>query len=248
MSIAAVEPLLDEATLADSDSSSGSAYDRVVVTALDPLTLGAAAEAGNLARTHRFVPGSVLRGALASRWIRDNGPPTSNGRREAFVSIFERDVRFGPLYIEGTDVVPLSVQRCRYQPQEECAAPIAYDEAVEPATENTCPVCQGRLEREKGEIAPPVGPVTVTRNGPDSGGARLEEQLFGRRGAPTRNQVLRLRIRSPRLARRAIGIGPVVGWSAHHHRPGAASTSTPSNRRLRTLVRTGRWSSDVVPR
>ena len=47
----------------------------VVVTAEEPLALGVSPESGNVIDSWAYVPGSVLRGALAAAWIASHGPP-----------------------------------------------------------------------------------------------------------------------------------------------------------------------------
>ncbi|MCP2170354.1 type III-B CRISPR module-associated Cmr3 family protein [Goodfellowiella coeruleoviolacea] len=132
----------------------------VVVTAQQPLALGRGTSAGASAPTHRHIPGSVLRGALAAAWIAEHGEPTrESGLRDEFVALFERNVRFGPLFAPGSTVVPLSVLRCKYQRDNSCAQ-IWHDEAfsdeeiTEEVKEKTrvCESCGGPLARGRSEV------------------------------------------------------------------------------------------------
>lgn len=62
---------------------------------------------------HSFVPGSVLRGALASVWITDHG-----GRGEGFVELFEGPLRYSPALPAGSAVEPASRRWEKYPPKE----------------------------------------------------------------------------------------------------------------------------------
>lgn len=68
---------------------------------------------GNTASTLEFIPGTALRGAMAQRYLRRGGSPTSDD----FVEMFERSIRFldGRLRIDGrrSAPVPLSARRCK---------------------------------------------------------------------------------------------------------------------------------------
>lgn len=123
----------------------------VTVTARQPLALGTRPRAGAPAPTHRYIPGSVLRGALAAAWITEHDGPTGKDEPPAeFRDLFERDVRFGPLFTAGSTVVPLSVLHCKYQRDDACAR-VFRDEAFGEDTDR-CPHCDGLLERGKGEV------------------------------------------------------------------------------------------------
>lgn len=123
----------------------------VVLTAYQPLSPGARPAADAPAPIHRHIPGSTLRGALAARWLVEHGFTSSRqAPREEFLDIFERQVRFGPLFAAGSAVVPLSVVRCKYRATEQCSAEW-YDQAVAqpPAS---CQYCGGPLEPGKGDV------------------------------------------------------------------------------------------------
>jgi CRISPR-associated protein Csx10 len=122
----------------------------VCLTAHQPLALGVRPSGRAPTQTQLHVPGSVLRGALAGAWIRDHGEPSKERgelRRE-FVALFESDTLFGPLFVEGTGVVPLSVRRCKYQ-----ACPGVHpDAAFADEVPASCPSCQGPLTPGRGEV------------------------------------------------------------------------------------------------
>lgn len=126
----------------------------VTVTARQSLALGTRPRPGAPGLSHRHIPGSVLRGALAEEWVMDHGEPSAKPQlRPEFVALFERGVRFGPLFAPGSTIVPLSVLTCKYQPDEPCMAGW-YDEAWGGVPES-CPRCDGPLSRGSGAVIHP---------------------------------------------------------------------------------------------
>jgi CRISPR-associated protein Csx10 len=133
----------------------------VTATARQALAMGRHPTAEATVPTHRHVPGSVLRGALAAAWLTEHGEPDPlqpgraripAGRRDAFIEIFEGRVRFGPLLAPGSYVVPLSVRRCKYpKPGHDCHR-VALDAAFLDPTPDRCPACDGALEAGRGEV------------------------------------------------------------------------------------------------
>lgn len=138
----------------------------VTVVARQRLALGVGSEVSYFTGTHSFVPGSVLRGALAAAWIADpkHGPPSMrDGRADEFRELFDGDIRYGPLHVTGSSVIPVSVWRCKYPKDDECRR-VAVDRAFEDG--DACPACHGgSLEQGKGqvELPPGVGLERVTR-------------------------------------------------------------------------------------
>jgi CRISPR-associated protein Csx10 len=106
-------------------------------------------EIGYRGKIEPYIPGSALRGALASGWIRTNGIPlSSNARQGEFVEMFERNVRFGYLFAPNQQIIPLSVLQCKYRSRIECRQ-VFFDEALgQNAT--SCPICSGPVETSKG--------------------------------------------------------------------------------------------------
>ena len=132
---------------------------RVTVTARQRLALGVGSEVSYFTDTHPFAPGSVLRGALAAAWIAENGPPTAASGAAAFRELFDGPIRYGPMFVPGTVVVPVSARRCKYPRDAGCESQ-AVDEAFE--TGSRCPACQGPLEPGKGQVILP-GDVSLER-------------------------------------------------------------------------------------
>jgi CRISPR-associated protein Csx10 len=130
----------------------GSGILRVTVTARQRLALGVGSEVSYFTGTHSFVPGSVLRGALAAAWIAEHGPPPDGSA--AFGGLFDGPIRYGPMYVPGTVVVPVSVRLCKYPKNEFCKAQ-AVDAAFEAGAK--CPACSGPLEPGKGQVELPGG-------------------------------------------------------------------------------------------
>lgn len=128
---------------------------RVTITAEQPLALGTGSEVSFFTDSHSFVPGSVLRGALAAAWIAQNGPPNrSNANVGQFRELFDGDLRYGPLFVEGGQREPLSVLHCKYPETGDCEA-TAIDLAFE--HQAVCPGCRKGLEPSKGELHLPEG-------------------------------------------------------------------------------------------
>ena len=120
----------------------------VQVTAHQPLTLGIRPAGTAPVPTRLHVPGSVLRGALAAAWIAENGLPTKvpAAQRREFIALFEGDVSYGPLFAEGSHIVPMSVLRCKYR---HCTSVI--DEAFPTSGSETGCAC-GPLVPGRGEV------------------------------------------------------------------------------------------------
>jgi hypothetical protein len=59
----------------------------VSVTTRQRVALGTGSEVGFFTGSHPFVPGSVLRGALAAAWIAEHGPPGQGSSAEALAQV-----------------------------------------------------------------------------------------------------------------------------------------------------------------
>ncbi|WP_329543354.1 hypothetical protein OG548_45880 [Streptomyces sp. NBC_01356] len=132
-------------------------YD-TVVTARQPLALGTRPAGTAPTRTHRHIPGPVLRGALAALWIAAHGTPdrlqtTAPDLYAQFIELFEGVVRYEPLYAPGWQTVPMSVLRCKYPRNQQCAR-WAEDEAFPAAGDGLCPHCKAPGARSKGAVEP----------------------------------------------------------------------------------------------
>lgn len=150
----------------------------VTATASQGLAIGGPAEVGFDKSTLPYVPGSTLRGALAAAWIREHGlPDASNARRQDFLRLFERDVRYGPLFQEGTSVVPLSAVWCKYPRTESCEQ-WGIDAAVD-GEARICPHCHNGIDVGKGEITN-LRRRRVMRTELDPQGRALDQHLFAR--------------------------------------------------------------------
>src|SRR5580692_2841818 len=94
---------------------------RVTVQAAQRLALGTGSEVSYYTGTHSFVPGSVLRGALAAAWIAEHGPPTAAGSdRTRFRYLFDGPIRYGARRVPGSTVTPVSARVCKYPKSPEC--------------------------------------------------------------------------------------------------------------------------------
>ncbi|MFF0520681.1 RAMP superfamily CRISPR-associated protein [Actinomadura nitritigenes] len=142
------------------------------------LAIGGPAEVGFDKQSLPYVPGSTLRGALASVWIREHGKPTpGNPHREEFIELFERSVQFGPLLQEGTELVPLSAVFCKYPRTAECAN-WSIDAAVDPGA-HLCPHCGHGTETGKGQLQG-VRVQRTLRARLDVRGVPIDGHLFAR--------------------------------------------------------------------
>lgn len=131
----------------------------VTVTARQALAIGQRPTADAPVHSHLHIPGSVLRGALAATWITQYGEPdpvrpgrgnVPAARKPEFIGVFERGVRFGPLFMTGSVIVPLSVVQCKYAPERDCRD-MLFDEAFAPVPKR-CPVCDGPLVQGRGDV------------------------------------------------------------------------------------------------
>ena len=99
--------------------------------------------------THDHIPGTVLRGALAARWVAEHGVPVTT--TPEFLDIFEGDGAFGPLHSELSVPVPLSVHLHKYRPEPGRCAKEMWDEATAKVPDK-CEDCAKPLERSKGTM------------------------------------------------------------------------------------------------
>lgn len=124
--------------------SSRASWYTVTLTAQQPVSLGRSGPRGYLTPTHPYIPGSVVRGALASAWIAAHGTPD-----DLFEDTFDRRIRFGPAFPDGLTLVPQSVHLCKYH-QSGAPHAASYDEALLNPGEVLPEPC-GAWDRSKGE-------------------------------------------------------------------------------------------------
>lgn len=131
----------------------------VALTAEEPLRVGGGT-IGQVVTAHDHVPGSVLRGALAARWIAEHGLPDSveDPLAEQFRALFEGHIRYGPLLPHGSDLEPLAVARCRYQPTADCHD-VLIDAAHVDEEPTYCTTCHGPLIAGKGALRDCPAPI-----------------------------------------------------------------------------------------
>jgi len=150
-----------------------------------------------------YIPGTALRGAFAKRWILENGPPDrSNPKRDEFVALFHRDVRWPVLAPPGATAEPLSAMVHKYGRPADCKNHrLDRAEALASGSESDtrkCRSCGSRLESAKGTwVGTSQAALTFsdrTRVGLESvggaGGRRhraADGELFSRRGIAGRS-------------------------------------------------------------
>ena len=157
----------------------------VTVVARQRLALGTGSEVSFFTGSHAFVPGSVLRGALAAAWIAEHGPPAPGSSEQAwFRDVFDGPVRYGPLQVPGSFVQPVSARRCKYTKNGACERAVV-DAAFESGT--TCPECGGPTEPGKGQVTLPPGVMLdrITRTSIDrKTGKAAEGELYSHGALP----------------------------------------------------------------
>lgn len=140
-------------------------------------------EIGYRGKVEPYIPGSVVRGALATAWIRSNGIPRSTNKKQTeFVDLYERNVRYGYLFAPDQRIVPLSVRLCKYQPDDACRGFFRDDAFLTDLKVATC-TCGGPLEMSKGN-ATVDSRAYRTRTALTSDERPLEENLFARQVIP----------------------------------------------------------------
>jgi CRISPR-associated protein Csx10 len=150
----------------------------LIAVARQGLAVGGPAEVGFDKGTLPYVPGSTVRGALATAWIRQNGiPDPVNPLRDEFISLFEGAIRYGPLFQEGTAITPLSAAWCKYPATPGCGAWSA-DVAVD-GDAAMCPHCGKGTETGKGEVTG-VRVRQILRTRLDEAGRAEDGNLYAR--------------------------------------------------------------------
>lgn len=147
---------------------------RLTVTLTGAASPASARERGFVTSTYDYLPGSVVRGALASRWI------ATHGRPEDDPTVFSEQVvqlRVGPGLPVGATRVPLSVYQCKYPTTQACRT-TAVDAAFAPVT--ACGGCGAPLEASRGQwtVRPRVTHRTSTALSAHETAA--DAQLFAR--------------------------------------------------------------------
>lgn len=152
----------------------------LVLTLRQPAQLGNRARRDNVLATMEYVPGSVVRGALAAAWLARNGvAKRGTPEREEFLKLFEGGVRYGALLREGTEFISLAVAGHKYEKRDDCEV-IDYDRARGEKPPPYCDQCGSPIEQRKGLKGDreSVGRRTSVAIGP--GGTARPGELFTR--------------------------------------------------------------------
>ncbi len=111
---------------------------KIELTTLAPVIVTAAHDAQVMTRAQRLVPGSVLRGVLATRFIERKHLGEAAHRDEAFRALFFQRLRFLPGYpVQGKGrafPLPLSLMKSKPQGEE---APVIKDRFLHKGAEET---------------------------------------------------------------------------------------------------------------
>lgn len=161
------------------------------LTATSRVSVGMGPAVANDRRVSDVIPGSTVRGALATAYARDTGMswdrPTAG-----FVKVFEQIGRFGVAIPEGYRLVRASEVQCKYL-QEGCPTgwrDLAIDVLSETTPPRNCPSCGGPWAFGKRALIvassgppPPHEMVSTTRAALSVDGVAVQGQLFSRRAA-----------------------------------------------------------------
>jgi len=125
---------------------------RVFATAETPFAISVRRATGNDLDTQRFIPGTVIRGALAAAYLAEHNEPDA-----AFHALFlQKLVRFGDLRIGDARPWPLSVRQCAAKPDEHPK----IDNLLRAGAEGVLPIeCQDPEENpeDRPKLEPPQG-------------------------------------------------------------------------------------------
>lgn len=151
---------------------------RVNITLLAPTMIGSGPARGNHVDSLRYVPGGTLRGALAQRWILENGTPdtVSDEQLAEFGSIFEGDISFGPAHAVGSRIRGLSELHLKYGWRDDL-------EPVVDIAQQEAPVHLLDYEAGKGQIDG-IDTVDVARTALDESERAKDGQLYSREALP----------------------------------------------------------------
>jgi CRISPR-associated protein Csx10 len=130
---------------------------RVYAEAETPAAISVRRATGNDLDTQRFIPGTVIRGALAAAYLEESGGPDAG-----FAALFlNRMVRYGDLRIGDARPWPLSTRQCSARPDEHAKIDNLLREGAGRASPRECPVVVGKdgekVLRCKWKFEPPKG-------------------------------------------------------------------------------------------
>lgn len=135
----------------------------LTLTLRQPAQLGDKARKDYVLSTMEHIPGSVVRGALAARWLAEHGPSRpGTPERDEFLALFEGGVRYGALLRPGTEFMSLAVVGHKHDPLPDCET-ADYDRAVGAEPPLYCPSCKSPLEQRSGLPRVRPGDPAATR-------------------------------------------------------------------------------------
>jgi CRISPR-associated protein Csx10 len=143
------------------------------IWATQRIAAGTRAETGNVRDSHSILPGSVVRGSLATAWLRDHNLIVAD---ERFADLFERDITIRPARPRAAKLVPLSLVWCKY-PNEGCPHGIqdlASQHIVAPRS------CDDAPAYGRGWLTDDVPKVSSTRTKLTADAVAATGQLFTR--------------------------------------------------------------------
>ncbi|MFV0460522.1 MAG: hypothetical protein ACK5MT_17330 [Actinomycetales bacterium] len=153
----------------------------VELTARARISAGRRNQVDNLRTAHAVLPGSVIRGGLATAWAVEHGmrwgQPTSE-----FCEFFEGGGVFGQAVPKSATLKALSEVSCKY-PEIGCEGSrrdLAHAVLSGQPLPRSCPGCQGALDTGKGWDVPPELIVTTTRTRLTKDGVASQGNLFAR--------------------------------------------------------------------
>lgn len=153
---------------------------QLALTLRQPAQMGSKARRDNVLSTLEYIPGSVVRGALAAGWLARHGVSRPGTReREEFLTLFEGGVRYGALLRNGTEFMSLAVVGHKYDPEDSCSD-VDYDRAMGDKPPLYCPDCGSPLEQRRGLTGEREVPRRRTSVAISPAGTAVERALFTR--------------------------------------------------------------------
>jgi CRISPR-associated protein Csx10 len=152
----------------------------ITLTLRQPAQIGDRSREDFVLSTLDYIPGTVVRGALAAAWLARNGvsrPGTP--QRAEFLRLFEGPVRFGALLRTGTEFPSLSLVGHKYPATDDCAVR-EYDLALIDDAPIQCPDCDSPFEPGKKLRGGRPDKKRRTSVSIGDGGVALSGQLFTR--------------------------------------------------------------------
>lgn len=161
---------------------------------------------------HQVIPGSAVRGAIASAWARDH-EETWGAASPRFVHLFEGDGVFGQAVPAGARLEPMSWRQCKY-PGEKCRTTwtdLAWLVLQGEDPPPRCPTCQTSWKAGRGwRLGAPgavIGTIGTAQRNSSALAAEANQETATTRAALDEHGVART---GKLFTRRALGAGTIL--------------------------------------